>query len=247
LLLTVMLGGCAPDVPQTYAAEPRAVTVIGPTEADPGTPVFLTLEGVAGEQAKDINWGLFPQTETTQFIQLFDAASRPICFFWSKTAGRYVIFVDINIPGEYRLILHELQYGEAAPPTPPVPPVPPPPEPSAELAALVAPITPLIVGEHVAVDAARLTSYWMDFAGIVERDRDVLATTAQIRKANVRAGRLMFARTGIQGRYKGLAEAIDGALADGIGLDVRPLDAALRTRTVAVCRAVAWACHQAGK
>ena len=62
------------------------------------------------------------------------------------------------------------------------------------------------------------------------------------RETNRRAGLLMFQETGIQGKYPGLAEAIDKVLADQVGLAVVPLDAEKRKRAIDALRAIAWAC-----
>ena len=64
------------------------------------------------------------------------------------------------------------------------------------------------------------------------------------------AGLLMFQRTGIAGKYPGLAQQIDRAIARGMGLEENDegytdveLDAEWIERLVRVLRAVAWACR----
>lgn len=92
-------------------------------------------------------------------------------------------------------------------------------------------------------DDRRLARFYLALADVVRRDRGrVIATTADLRELNRRAGLLAFQKTELVGKYPGLAEAIDGALAELVGLDDVPLDEAKRTRAIAALEAIAWAC-----
>jgi len=88
-----------------------------------------------------------------------------------------------------------------------------------------------------------LAAFYLSLADVVERDQGkVIQSTAELRETNRRTGLLMFQETGIQGKYPGLAEAIDKVLADQIGLAVVPLDAEKRKQMIDTLRAIAWAC-----
>jgi len=99
-------------------------------------------------------------------------------------------------------------------------------------------------------DGRRLAAFYQSLADVIQRDGgNVVTTTSQLREINRRAGLLMFQKTGIQGKHPGLAEAIDTAIAEGVGLEETPdgyedvqLDAQAVGRLVDVLRAVAWAC-----
>jgi hypothetical protein len=73
----------------------------------------------------------------------------------------------------------------------------------------------------------------------------VLRDVADVREANRRAGLLMFQRTGAQGKYPGLSDAIESALAELVGSDNVPLDEAKRKTVIAAFRGLAWACGDA--
>ncbi len=108
----------------SIAVPVSAASLVGPKEAPVRTPVWLTLDGVPANAVGDTKWGLFPQHDGDQFMRLFDAEGRPVCFFWSSTPGKRAIFVDVNVPGNYQLLIHEIAYGEGE-----VKPVPFPPDP----------------------------------------------------------------------------------------------------------------------
>lgn len=132
------------------------------------------------------------------------------------------------------------------------------PAPSAELQSLVAPIGELVrksesesksKDENRNADAVTLAWFYWDFAAVIEGDAaGVVKTTAVVRTVNRDAVTLS-----LGGRIQpiaGLADAIDAALAKGIGetpgkIDVKPLDGPTRARLVAALRAVAWACLEA--
>jgi hypothetical protein len=95
-------------------------------------------------------------------------------------------------------------------------------------------------------DGQQIAAFYRALADVVERDAgQVLRDVADVREANRRAGLLMFQRTGVQGKYPGLSDAIESALAELVGLDNVPLDEAKRKNVVAAFRALAWACGDA--
>lgn len=121
-------------------------------------------------------------------------------------------------------------------------PAPAPNRPSDAMVSAVAPVTTLLKGQTE--DGRKLAAFYSAVADVIARDQGkVVQTTAQLREVNRRAGLLMFQKTGIEGKYPGLAEAIDKVLADRIGLDSVPLDAAKQTTAIETFQALAWACQ----
>ena len=95
-------------------------------------------------------------------------------------------------------------------------------------------------------DGKQIAAFYRALADVVERDAgQVLRDLADVREANRRAGLLMFQRTNLPGKYRGLSAAIESALAELVGLDNVPLDEAKRKTVVAAFRALAWACGDA--
>ena len=110
------------------------------------------------------------------------------------------------------------------------------------LRAAVAPVRAKLAGHQE--DGRRLASLYSSLADVLARDQGkVITTTAQLRELNRRAGLLAFQKTGIAGKYSGLAEAIDKVLTDRIGLDNVALDSAKQTAAIESFRALAWACQ----
>lgn len=121
-------------------------------------------------------------------------------------------------------------------------PSPSPDRPSDALATAVAPVATLLRGQTE--DGQNLAAFYSAVADIVARDQGkIVQTTAELREVHRRAGLLMFRKTGIEGKYPGLAEAIDKVLADRIGLDNLALDTAKQTAAIETFRALAWACR----
>jgi hypothetical protein len=94
-----------------------------------------------------------------------------------------------------------------------------------------------------AEDGAKLSGFYSALADVIERDQGrVIQTTQVLRELNRRAGLLAFQRTGIEGKYPGLAEAIEKVIADQIGLDNVALDSAKQDASKKTFKALAWAC-----
>jgi hypothetical protein len=92
-------------------------------------------------------------------------------------------------------------------------------------------------------DGEKLAGFYSAMADVIERDQGrVIQTTKELRELHRRAGLLAFQRSGIEGKYPGLAEAIDKVLADQIGLDNVSLDAAKQEASKKTFKALAWAC-----
>lgn len=107
--------------------------------------------------------------------------------------------------------------------------------PSAEMQKLVETI--------VSIADNDLSNLYADIANVIERDSEIIKTTESIRTANSRCGKLMFQGTGMQGKYVGLAEKVDTAIAGAIGKENVTLTPELRTKAIEVFKALSWACR----
>lgn len=99
---------------------PAAAEVVGPSEVEPGMPAVFTLRGMSHEHIGDFDWQLFRKPKDAMVLDLADRAGNPVMVVWTKTTGVYAIIADVNVPGEYRLIVHEFTVGEPVPPPPPI-------------------------------------------------------------------------------------------------------------------------------
>jgi len=111
-------------------------------------------------------------------------------------------------------------------------------EPSEELKELVLPIRGVITDKK---DAIKTANFFLAFADVVSRDKDVITSTSTLREGFVRAEKLMLQGTEMVGKYPGFGLKKDAILAEAIGLDKVELDDEKRARAVAVLRAIAWA------
>jgi len=100
----------------------QAAEVVGPTDVKQGRPACFMMQGLPKEHLESFNWGVFPKPDDALILDLMDRSQNPVYVFWTETAGKYVLFADVNVPGEYELLLHEFSVGES-----PIPPPPPPP------------------------------------------------------------------------------------------------------------------------
>jgi len=103
-----------------------AVVIVGPSQLDAGTPVFLQVSGLPPANAKDLRSEVFPKSPQVMFVQLFDGAGQPVLFFWASKQQRYAIILDVNIPGAYQLLIHEIAVGVDPGPDPDPDPDPDP-------------------------------------------------------------------------------------------------------------------------
>ena len=124
----------------------------------------------------------------------------------------------------------------------PDPPTPSGPEPSAELQQLVSPLRGIISETR---DIVMASQFFEDFADVVERDTEVIASTQQLRAGYIRSEKLMLQRTDMVGKYPGFGEAKDKVLATVLGLDNVSLTAEKRQKAVAAFEAIAWAIRSA--
>jgi hypothetical protein len=214
------------------------VRINAPDSAPVGSPVTITQEGIPANSSK--LWRLDPVTSNQKWIQLYDEELNPVNIYWSLEPGRKTFELIVATNGEngaapnIEIASHTLDYSGAAPgPVPPVPPVPPAPE----LKELVTPLVSFVARMVDSSDALILAEFYGDFATVI-RDDNTLETTESFRNVYVRAGQAMSAETGLQGKYSGLPEIVDGILADSIGLQIVPLD---NTLTADTLYAISWA------
>jgi hypothetical protein len=138
----------------------------------------------------------------------------------------------------------------------PIVPTPTVPTPTVAMQAVVAPIAALVVGDKAPGDRAALSEYYAAWGDVLERDggtagKKKIATTAVLAAANESAGLLMYQQTGIKGRYATLADSIQKARGECLGIaDLKggwlnvPLDDAKRAKAVEFERALSWAFSQ---
>jgi hypothetical protein len=121
-------------------------------------------------------------------------------------------------------------------------PQPTPSKPTEALATAVQPIAAIL--KNHADDGEKLAAFYLSMADVIGRDQGkVISTTANLRELHRRAGLLAFQRTAIEGKYPGLAEAIDKVLVDRLGLENVAFDAAKQSTAIETLKAIAWACN----
>ena len=111
-------------------------------------------------------------------------------------------------------------------------------EPSSALKRTVAPLQGVISDDE---DALKAANFFLEFAGVLERDKDVIPSTGVIREGFILAEKLMLQRTKMIGKYPGFGAAKDKVLEETIGLENVELDDEKRAKAVAAFKAIAWA------
>lgn len=120
------------------------------------------------------------------------------------------------------------------------------PEPPAELRSLVEPVRTALASAPVGERAVWIET-WSKLAVVAAADAtltpSVYTDARSLRAGQVVALDIAWRRiAGVQpGRYPGLRDAVEAAFAGSLGLDDVTVDAAVRERYVALCRALAWA------
>ena len=140
-------------------------------------------------------------------------------------------------------------WGKVPVPTLPASPgvvLPDVPEPSAELRALVEPVRAALASAPVG-ERAVWVGTWLKVAVVAAADATltpaVYTDVRSLRAGQVVALDIAWRRiAGVSpGKYAGLREATEAAFAASLGRDDVTVDAAVRERYVALCRALAWA------
>lgn len=118
--------------------------------------------------------------------------------------------------------------------------------PSEKLAELVSPIS-VAMAAAPAEDRVLWARLWTMAASVVAGDvpgeEQVAPDTKSLRLLNVLTLDIGWKRIGQHrpGQYVGLRAAVERAIADSLGLEQKPIDAAMRAKVVEVYRAIAWA------
>jgi hypothetical protein len=128
LLLFVLLVGCLPL---------RAAEIKGPSKVALGMPAIFTMVGIPAEHAQAFNWQVFAAPADALVLDLADRAGNPVLMFWSPTAARCAVIADVNVPGQFELLLHEFTVGGPSPKPDPGPGPKPDPAPAEEVSCLL--------------------------------------------------------------------------------------------------------------
>ena len=84
-----------------------------------------------------------------------------------------------------------------------------------------------------------LSEFYAEFADVVRRDSEIIKTTADIREAHVKAGKLMFQKRRVTNPE--LAAAVNATMATGLGLDIVELTDEKRREVIKLLEAMSWA------
>lgn len=109
-------------------------------------------------------------------------------------------------------------------------------EPSLEIKELVKPITEIDITPQ---DSELISSFYLELSDVINKDDSIIEYTEQFRNLNTFAGVLHF-DTSMRGKYEGLGEKIDSAIADAIGKQNVSMDDDKREDLVEILSAIAW-------
>jgi hypothetical protein len=113
-------------------------------------------------------------------------------------------------------------------------------EPSDVLKEQVAGISDLVVGEDASDDKVRLAQFYAQLSKIVKDEPGFLKTTGQFKDYNSTSGQINYAGLSMKGKYSGLGQAIDQAIANQIGLENVELDIDKRDDLAKILAAISW-------
>lgn len=97
------------------------------------------------------------------------------------------------------------------------------------------------------VDGLALASLWKDLAALImmDKENEVLRTTAELREANAVSGKLM--DLNLKGKYDGLPEAARAVVVYAIGDNNVVLTEEMRAKAAEAFEALSWAAYQGAK
>jgi len=233
------------DIPKAIIEAPESVEI--------GDTVWLRTTGSVGNT---FYWRVYPTEAQSNLTELplfggMDSNGQPIvhylAHFTSKTAGTYYfIFVAVQ-NNKADIAEHVLINGTPNPLPNPNPDSIVVPEPHEYYKQKVIPITTLLNGPDAKKDSIELAKFYLDFANIIMRDKEIITHVRHIREANVSAGNLMFQQTGMQGKYPGLSEMLNNIVKEVLGLEDKELTNTTRQYAQDTFKAIAWACLESGK
>jgi len=120
LVLSLMVAGDAQ----------AAAMLDGPTQVEAGQPALFVMKGIPQEHLATFNWQVFNKPADAMVMDLADRQGNPVMLVWTQTAAKCAVIADVNIPGEYSLIVHEFTVGEPNPQPQPQPDPDPDPQPN---------------------------------------------------------------------------------------------------------------------
>lgn len=215
---------------RSYAEE---LKIICKEKAQQGSPVSITATGIP-ENAQ-VKWVYFPaisNQEQDTLLELYDRNNNPVNVFWSSRS--ITLFIVLITGPDLNVATHTLQYGDSPNPNPA--PYPNPPRPDAELIKLTEPLSKFSISRQ---DRLTISEFYYDFYIVISLDaaNKHIKTTEIFRNSYMNAGQLMFQQSGLEGKYDGLAEAIDSVIVSYLGLDIVPLE---HGKAAKVLCAIAW-------
>ena len=113
-------------------------------------------------------------------------------------------------------------------------------EPSTALKEKVAGISEFVVGDDADDDKIRLAQFYAQLSKIIRNEPGFLKTTGEFKQYNSTAGQINYAGISLKGKYAGLGQTIDQAIADQIGLENVELDVDKRDDLAKILAAISW-------
>ena len=113
-------------------------------------------------------------------------------------------------------------------------------EPSTALKEKVAGISEFVVGDDADDDKIRLAQFYAQLSKIIRNEPGFLKTTGEFKQYNSTAGQINYAGISLKGKYTGLGQTIDQAIADQIGLENVELDVDKRDDLAKILAAISW-------
>ena len=96
----------------------------------------------------------------------------------------------------------------------------------------------------VAIDAdddkIRLAQFYAQLSKIIRNEPEFVKTTGEFKQYNSTAGQINYAGISLKGKYTGLGQTIDQAIADQIGLENVELDVDKRDDLAKILAAISW-------
>lgn len=103
------------------AAWPK-VTITGPSQLDVKEADLLAIDGIGPADYGKSVIRVYPETKDLQVFPLKTFADQIVLYVKGLKPGEFAIILDVNIPGQYDLVIHELTIGKGKPEPDPIPP-----------------------------------------------------------------------------------------------------------------------------
>ena len=92
--------------------------IIGPDKIAVGEGELFDVQGVTAEEFADCSIAVFPVKNRPQVLVLQTLNSRPVLYVKGRHSWKGAIILDVNIPGAYQIVIHELTIGGGPDPDP---------------------------------------------------------------------------------------------------------------------------------